>query len=182
MAHQALSIVKLSGIVVLAIIEIMIRLLKVPVEKRCVLGIDRGVHDRVVSRQPMRVHLVSDLGVTAGRWGVKTRLGSSTGLPLLNEVAHSLSFLASRSIDGPWPQVGTVRSIAICYGRLELFVFLEGGLMLRLSRRSWWLVSLLLHNESFFAVIDYFYLEIYFERSKRQIRKPRQRIFFTTKL
>ena len=48
MAHQTLSVVELSGIVVFAIIEIMIWLLEIPVEKGGVLGIDRGVHDRVV--------------------------------------------------------------------------------------------------------------------------------------
>lgn len=69
MAQEALRVVELRRVVqlVLAIVEVGVGLLEVPIEMGCVLRVDRGVHDRVVRRQALRVHGIIDLRKTTRR-------------------------------------------------------------------------------------------------------------------
>ena len=150
MAHQALGIVKLSWIIdlVFAIIEVRIGLLVVSVVRWSVLGVYWSMHDWLVSRETLRIHRIIDLRITAGWWWMKWRLISLSVFPLICKWTQTFCFQTSWSVDWPWPQIGAVRSIAVCHWGFIFFVLLKGGLILRWSGRSWWLSSpLLLHCE-----------------------------------
>ena len=150
MTHQALGVVKLSWIIdlVFAVIEVMIGLLVVSVVKWSMLSVYWCVHDWLVSRETLCMHRVIDLRITAGWWWMKWRLISPSVFPLICKWTQTFWFQTTWSVDWPWTQIGTVRSIAICHWGFIFFVLLKGGLILRLSWRSWWLSSpLLLHCE-----------------------------------
>ena len=185
MAHEALGIIQLSRVVklVFAIIEITIWLLVVSVEKWCILSVHRSVHDRMLCWKTLSMQWIYYLWITTGRWWMECWLWSSAVLPLFYKWTKPFGFVTSRSMDRPWSQVGTVRSVPIRHRWLEFFVIMKVHLILRLSWRSWWLSSLLLlHCE--FLCCNWLLpsRDLFRDDPNDRLRNLALRILITTKL